>query len=299
MDETDIKICQLLLGNSRLPYDYMAGKLNLSINAVHKRVKGLVDVGTIRRFVAHPSLLAVNAINIWIFGRSRSTRILDLHLRLKNNDSTYWVAYSGGAYLYVGAYLRDISELESYSDFVKTEAEMEDLTIGILPSFPKRTSDDEFHRVDYQIISSLHNDSRKPLTDVASELGVTVKTVRSRLERMIERNLIEITLEWYPDASDDIVALLHLTLKPEAKKVDVSNSLIGNFSPNLLFTIPFGNIPNTLVSFAWTNTMRQLETLRAKTAELEGVDSVNLNVLQIGYSYDTWRDKTVLERCKV
>ena len=37
--------------------------------------------------------------------------------------------------------------------------------------------------------------------------------------------------------------------------------------------------------------MRQMDDLRAEIARAEGVDSVMVNILQIGYIFDTWIDK--------
>ncbi|MCL4518259.1 MAG: winged helix-turn-helix transcriptional regulator [Thaumarchaeota archaeon] len=101
MDEIDIKLCKLLMGNSRLSYDELASRLGLSINAVHKRVRALVDLGIVRAFTAKPSLSSLGAISIWVYGRSSSKQIQDAHQILKKNDSTYWVAHSGGEFLYV------------------------------------------------------------------------------------------------------------------------------------------------------------------------------------------------------
>jgi DNA-binding Lrp family transcriptional regulator len=42
MDNTDIVLCQLLLGNSRLSYSELADKLNLSVTATHKRIQDLI-----------------------------------------------------------------------------------------------------------------------------------------------------------------------------------------------------------------------------------------------------------------
>jgi len=41
--------------------------------------------------------------------------------------------------------------------------------------------------------------------------------------------------------------------------------------------------------------MKQMEDLREAVGKVEGVRSVMLNVLQIGYMFDTWRDKLVLK----
>lgn len=43
MDDTDLTITSILSGNSRMSYQKLAGMLNLSVNAVHKRVKNLLN----------------------------------------------------------------------------------------------------------------------------------------------------------------------------------------------------------------------------------------------------------------
>jgi DNA-binding Lrp family transcriptional regulator len=296
VDETDIKLCQLLMANSRLPYNELGIKLGLSINAVHKRVMALTELGIIRAFVARLDLSALGAVTVWVFGRSQSKHLQEAHLRLQKNDSIYWVAYSGGDFLYVGGYLKDISQLESYVKFVKDEGEITDPTVAILPSMPRRSSIEELRQTDYQIISSLHHDARKPLTDVASELHLTAKTVHNRLEKMVENRLVDFTIDWYPDASNDIFSLFHFLLGPNAESEKVFSALMKDFSPNILFPVPFSNLPNQLVAFGWTNTMKQLEELREKMSAVKGIESVMLNVLQIGHSFDTWRDNLIMER---
>lgn len=108
MDDTDIKLCLYLMSNSRTPYHELAARLGLSINAVHKRIRAMIDAGIIRGFNARVSLVSLRATIVWIFGRCDATNQGEAHLRLKNNDSTYWVAYSGGSYIYVGGYLLSI-----------------------------------------------------------------------------------------------------------------------------------------------------------------------------------------------
>src|SRR5208337_5131930 len=118
--------------NSRTPYHELAAQLGLSINAVHKRIKALIDLGVIRVFTARPSLVYVKVISVWVFGRSAAAHPEDLHLRLKGNDSVYWVANSGGGYIYVGGYLKDLSELDAFLAFVKKEGEIDEPTVGLL-----------------------------------------------------------------------------------------------------------------------------------------------------------------------
>ncbi|MDG6922813.1 MAG: hypothetical protein JRN67_05915, partial [Nitrososphaerota archaeon] len=64
---------------------------------------------------------SLNALNVWIFGSSEYKRY-DIHLKLQENDCTYWIAYSEDELVYVGSYLHDISELGSYASFVRSNA---------------------------------------------------------------------------------------------------------------------------------------------------------------------------------
>ena len=298
MDRTDVTLCMLLLGNSRTPYQELANKLDLSVNAVHKRIKALVDARIIRAFTARLSLLALEAVTVWIFGRSTANSS-DLHTRLQKHRSTYWVAYSGGGYMYVGGYLREMSELEGYIDFVKREAQLEDPIVGILPLPPHRSLEGKLYALDYQILKALHRDSRKPASAVAVEVRASARTVQRRLNRMVKKSLAELSIEWYPDASNDIISLCHVNLTARADRARVQAFLRKAFSVNILYSLGFSNLPELLVLCLWTNTFRELEDTRERIRKAEGIDSILLNVLQIGYMFDTWRDDALFEKSKV
>jgi DNA-binding Lrp family transcriptional regulator len=295
VDRTDIDLCLFLMSNSRTPYHELASNLGLSINAVHKRIRAMIDAGIIRTFTARESLVSLKTISVWVFGRSEATHPSEIHMRMKNNESTYWVANSGGGYTYVGGYLRHLSELDSYVAFVKKEGEIGDPTVGIFPQLTGRFPDETLRPLDYQILASLHKDARKPVTDVASEIRASAKTVHRRLERMIEKGLIDLSIDWYPDASNDIVSICHVSLTQEADRSKVTSTLKQKFSQNILIEALFSNLPNMTTLFLWTNSMRQMDELRESIGNEEGVGSVALNVLQIGYMFDTWRDRPSLK----
>ncbi len=290
MDRTDISLSLLLMSNSRAPYHELAAKLGLSINAVHKRVGAMADSGIIRAFTAHPSLVSLRATSVWVYGRSETAHPSDVHLRLKSDDRTYWVANSGGAYVYVGGYLKEISELDQYVAFVKREGELDDPTVGILPQLPSRFPDEGLRPLDHQILASLRKDSRKPASQVATEVNASAKTVHRRLKWMEERGLVEFSIDWYPDASNDIVALCHVEIMQHNTREEVLAALKQKFSQNILVEVLFSNLPNLVVLFLWTNSMKQMEDLRGSIGRTTGVRSVMLNVLQIGYMFETWRD---------
>jgi len=293
----------LLQVNSRLSYQELATKLGISVNAVHKRIRDLVDAGIIRVFGARLSVLAANALNVWVFGHSGAPSTSNLQERLHTNDSTYWVGLASGDFVYVGAYIQSLPKLEEYVSFVRKEARMSDPVVGMTSGVPPdimrevslQGSTKGLYPLDYQIIYSLHKNSRRPLSDVAEELRVSAKTVRRRLARMIEDGLVELSIEWYPDASNDIITVFHFQLAASVDKGS-AYSVLEKYRPNVLLHVDFGNLPNLVLSFVWTNTMKELKDLQKRIQNEAVFESVTPNVLYTGYMFDTWRDKILLER---
>jgi Lrp/AsnC family transcriptional regulator for asnA, asnC and gidA len=293
MDKTDMALCMLLLANSQISYKHLADNLDLSVNAVHKRIQLLIKSGVIRRFTARISLLALGATTVWFFGVSNEFVLQNLNDRLREHGSIYWLAIAGGNYLLIGAFLKRISELESLVEYLKKEAKMPNPTVGIVGQ-QYTTKDVTLYPLDLQIIRALKDNSRKPLADVAEELGVSAKTVRRRLSRMITNGLIELSLEWYPDASDDIMTLFHFQLKTSSEKSRIDH-LFKEYPSNVLFHMAFSNLPNEIIAVVWTNTMKQLKDIQASFEQAKLFESIIPNVLYTGYIFDTWRDRQLFQ----
>jgi len=286
----------MLLANSRLSYRELAEKLDLSVTAVHNRIQALIDMGIIRKFTARPGLVAQNAIHILIIGTSKANSIRDLNSKLESHGSIYWLAVGGGNILYIGAYLKHIAELEALVSFVKQTAQMPEPTVGITvspipPNMEFLKIETDLCELDYKIIRSLKDKSRKAIVDVAEEIGVSAKTARRRLDRMMKNFLIELSIDWYPDASNDIISAFHVQLKPDADK-NVSNIILGKYFPNTLFYWGFSNIPNMFLFLTWCPTSKEVKDLRENLEQEPSVQSVAPNVIYTGYVFNYWRNQT-------
>lgn len=110
MDKKDAILSLLLLQNSRIRYREMAEKVNLSVNAVHKRIQSMIDLGVIGSFTTQLSLKAINAMRILIFGTTESSNLDDASKKLGESEYVYWVARSSGSFIYIGIYLKDGNE---------------------------------------------------------------------------------------------------------------------------------------------------------------------------------------------
>ena len=294
MDKTDVILSLLLLENSRSPYRELANKLNLSANAVHKRIQSLIEMGVIRKFTAKISLNALQAVVVTLYGKSEAESVANLHEKLGTHGSIYWLTLGGGNYMIVGAYLRTMQEIEPLVEYVKKEALILNPVVGIHSSetSPRFSPEKTLHSLDRQIIYSLSNDSRKSISDVAEDVGVTAKTVRRRLSSMTRNGSVEFSIQWFPDTSNDIITTMQLRLRPDADKSVVSG-ILKKYFPNLLFSYHFINVPNVLLCFVWTNTMKEVKEIQQRLENEETVASIVSDILYTGYIFDTWRDELV------
>lgn len=108
---------------------------------------------------------------------------------------------------------------------------------------------------------------------------------------MINNYLIELSIEWYPDASNDIISAFHIHLKPDVNP-NTPNVIIQKYYPNTLFYWGFSNIPNEYIFFVWTPTSKELKEIRDKIEQEPTIQSVAPNIIFTGYVLKTWRDET-------
>lgn len=281
--------------NSRISYRELAEKLGLSVTAVHKRIQTLIDMGVIRKFTAGLSILAQNAIHVFIYGASKAASIPEVKAKLEKQGSVYWLAAAGGNILYAGIYLRNIAELDDVVKYVQQNAEIAEPTVAITgspipPGVLKMNFQTKLCGLDYKIIRSMKDNSRKSVADIAQEIGVSAKTVRRRLAYMHKNFLIQYSMEWYPDESNDIISIFHVRFKDSAP-ANTADIILQKYYPNTLFYWSFTNLPGNYVFLVWTPTSKELREIREHFEQENNVQSVAPNVIYTGYILPYWRDK--------
>ncbi|MFX0184864.1 MAG: winged helix-turn-helix transcriptional regulator [Candidatus Hodarchaeota archaeon] len=289
MDEIDLLIQQKLLENSRLTYRELAELTNISVSAIHKRIRKLEEDEIITAYIARPSMFALNYLAVVIWGTSNAQSIDSVCQDLGQHESIFSIAIASGKFLYISAYLRNISELQDYSSYVSRTAQMSDPTIGILNK-PFSTVPESLTNVDYKILKSLNRDARKPIIDIADEVGLSAKTVRKSLDRMIEKNLVFFSIEWAPLYKNSFVSVFHLILNVGTNINSTIKHLRKKYSQNIIVCGSFGNIPNFILLEIWTKTPRDSQQVMEELRTEGFKDVVPHIFLSISW-YTCWVDR--------
>ncbi|MFX0001492.1 MAG: Lrp/AsnC family transcriptional regulator [Candidatus Hermodarchaeota archaeon] len=299
MDDIDLKIILLLMNNSRLTYREISNHLGLSVNAVYKRIQALIDIKTIEKFTARLKPYAINAIYTFIFGQSDAQDMDKAIIELSKHDNTWQIALSSRNYVYIGAMLENIHQLDDYASFVSQVVKIHSPKIGLLsgvhytapiPYIVPKSRSMNFDQLDIDIIRSLHNDSRKPVSEIADEVNSTSNTIRRRLTRMIEEGIIELSINFNPEASSDIFATFQITVKPSVDKNEIAQILNDKFHPNLFYCWTFSNLPNIILCWVWANNTKELTEL-VENIKKENIDSIVFDIMYKVYYFDTWKEK--------
>jgi DNA-binding Lrp family transcriptional regulator len=297
VDVVDLVICKSLMTNARISYKDLGKLTGLSTVAVHNRVHDLMELGIIGGFRAEIDIRALNGASIMMFGRSEVTSPTELCQLLSANDSTSMVLIGSGNFVYVGAMVRSVSRLEDYLQFVRTAGRMPQAIAGIhtiRPSGLRMTDIPDIGGItplEMRILASLRDDARRRTTDIASELGVSARTVASKLDGMIQDHKVNLTIRWRPDYSNDTVALFHMTLKGGADKGKTIALLYGKYAPNVVFLSSFANMPEMIIATVWTQSSKGVSKIVDELTAEGCFESVTPNVICAGYFFDTWKEK--------
>ena len=289
MDEIDLFILRKLSKNSRLTYRKLAEMTNMSISAIHKRIRSLVDGGIINAFIARPSIIALKCLWVLIFGTSNAKSMDAVSKELGQHESIFYIVIAGGKFLYVAGYLKDITELQDFSGYVSRTAHISEPTIGII-NVPYITTPEPLTSIDYKILKTLNRDARKTITDIADDVGVSAKTVRKRLKRMIENNLATFTIEWAPKAENNFGTVFHIVLKEGTNMNSTIQQIYKIYSQNAAYCLRYSNIPNFFTMHTWTKTSRESQKIQEKL-QTEGFKDIIPRIVLSANYYDCWVDQ--------
>ena len=294
MDEIDFFLLKNLLENSRVTYRDLANKTNMSVSAIHKRISKLVDEGIINAFIARPSIIALKYLVIIIFGTSNAKSMDAVSAELGQHESIYYIGISGGKYLQISAYLRDITELQDFCNYVSRTAHISEPTICIL-NVPYMITPEPLSTIDYKILKTLNRDARKPITDIADDVGLSPKTVRKRLDRMIENNLTSFTIELTVHKII-FLTVFHLYLKEGTNMNSTIQHINQKYSKNVVYCLNYSNIPNFLTLHTWAKNTQESQRIQEELQN-EGFNDVIPRIFLSAKWYDCWVDQ--LLRTKV
>ena len=185
LDKTELKLMNLLIKDSRIPYRNLASDVGITSNAVKERVSKMISSGIIRNFVV--------IINPVIFGYEKECILILRHIdnATKQQDLFNRINLLGDIF----AYAKQLGGASIFVVSVRAEAEDK---MGIIVDLLKpadiesifiryRPITREIHSSDLNIMKCLLSNPRMQVEEIAKEACISTKTVARRLKKMAEK----------------------------------------------------------------------------------------------------------------
>lgn len=298
MDETDILIIKELAADLRQPYRDLADRLSLSVNGVHKRIQQLIAKGVIAGFRTRLTPLATGGGFLNLYGRSTAKDFSAVMGQIGEHKCTSRIIAAGGQFLYVDALVRSDHEVQDYQAFVRDVGRIDDLRPTVMVTAGPPPAKDPLARTDYRIVHALWDDCRRPLQDVAEEVGTAAKTVKRRLKSLEERKLVFYTLDLVPCSSGDPIGIVHAKIKQGRPMRDVATAALSRRDPHILGIAGSNVEPGLLLFSLWAQDLKGLRDAEASLNANGDFESLCSNLFYDMRLYHTWMDKYVAERSK-
>ncbi len=294
MDEADIRMTIELSMEPRATFRDLSKALGLSVTAVHKRFRSLVDEGVFRRFTASPSPWAYGCPVCMIIGRFDPSQEEETLASLVSDERVHSVHIVSGDIIHMGAIARPGELIEDVKKELIAAAGIEDaFTDSMHPPRPSAKLEPE----DHSIIAALQEDCRRPMQEVADLTGMGGKALRRRLDRMRQEELIWMRLDWSPLASGDHLAIINGQLADGRAAMDAVNDIRRWHMPPVVGLGAFVEHPRQLLMGVWARNLVDLHEARRDLKDRGLFSSLRYNLLSDMRDCDCWLDKVSSRSC--
>ncbi|WP_187170455.1 Lrp/AsnC family transcriptional regulator [Salidesulfovibrio onnuriiensis] len=144
-----------------------------------------------------------------------------------------------------------------------------------------------FDKTDFKIIKELSKDARMPAAKIAANTGINERTIRRRLNHLVDSGAVRITTIVAPDMFGyHSIADINLKVDPEVYDSFVEDC---KNNPNVCYIASGWGKANLAIETRFLNNEEMYDFINATLPQIEGVEVVNFFIIpKIIYNIDEW-----------
>lgn len=144
-----------------------------------------------------------------------------------------------------------------------------------------------FDKIDYKIIKELSEDARMPAAKIAANTGINERTIRRRLNNLVEIGAIRITTIVAPEMFGyQSIADINLKVAPEVYDDFVEDC---KKNPNVCYIATGWGKANLAIETRFLNNEEMYDFINSTLPQIEGVEVINFFIIpKIIYNIDQW-----------
>jgi len=144
-----------------------------------------------------------------------------------------------------------------------------------------------FDKIDYKIIKELSKDARVSAAKIAASTGINERTIRRRLNHLVDSGAVRITTIVAPDMFG-YQSIADINLKVDAKVYDSFIEDCKN-NPNVCYIATGWGKANLAIETRFLNNEEMYDFINSTLPQIEGVEVINFFIIpKIIYNIDQW-----------
>jgi len=268
----------------RKSFRAIAKKLNVEEVTVRRRVQKMQKTGFLQYWtvMVNPSLLGLKVAQL-SFEALPATSKSDLIEQLKLLPGSLVVVDWFGRSLFFSFFYLDDGSLQRQIELVRRMSNATNLVSSPIPTPECRM---KLKETDWNILRILQRDARKSFSEVATKLGVSTRTVKRRLDRMIDERAVFILPSMNPNALEGVTQADLLVVYRDSKSKAGLDQRFTTLWDDYVARAETGNPESSFFNLFVKNISQAQEVLNW-TREQPGVKNARLDLVQNRYElYD-------------
>jgi DNA-binding Lrp family transcriptional regulator len=294
LDNIDFRILATLARDCRTSYSSLGSLVGLTSKSVKARVKNMVRCEVIEKFIVrvNPSGFGYRTARILIRTNNRITKDEIISRIRQIGDLAYNVHHVGRTSVAALIIKESLDEktVQSINDSLKP-ATIDRISVSELP-VTMNPSETDLSIIKCLLLSG----ARMEISEIAKELGISEKTTTRRLDRLKERRLLNLSLQYNPAAMIGYIQFAIPMIIVKSHYRSVNERMYSEFQEKILYA-PSVIDPNDWLLFVlYGENVFTVDSVLAKVDSFEGVISADVYILSKWQYYDDWIIREIDER---
>jgi DNA-binding Lrp family transcriptional regulator len=271
LDDTDLKILNMLAKNGRLSYRNIAHTIGLTTKSVKSRVDRMLAAKVIEKYLTrlNPSVIGYKETCALALRKNELNQEVVERINLVG-DIQYQFEVLGGVMGF------DIAIKEGTED--KIELLLNSLKPALLGMIRSRNRpvSHKLTQSDYAIMKQLIKNPRTEIADISTVTAISTKTIRRRLDKMMKNHIIEFSIQPNPDSMKGyIVFFLDVKIKSRTYHQDILQRIYEESHERLMLSSDMSSQEDSIGLLLGSKDTFGIESIRSRIESFNGVQQAN------------------------
>jgi DNA-binding Lrp family transcriptional regulator len=271
LDNTDLKILNILARNGRLSYRSIGTTIGLTTKSVKSRVDKMIFSGVIDRFltVVNPSIFGYSKTYTIALRKAKINKELLERVDLVGVIGYRFEVLGGVMGLGIGIKEEDEDRIQILLDSLRPAI------VGLIESHNYEVPH-HFIKTDYSIIKELIKKPRKEVLELAKAITLSPKTIKNRMEKMTKSRVLEFSININPSAMKGQIVFF-LSVRAERQFYPkLLERIFGELHNNIILSFNLANQVDAIGVNLAIDDVFKIEDIRSRIESLEGVQEANV-----------------------